>query len=80
MASQQGKGEGKDQEILLLQRTVNQRGSMNGGRASDRVVVKTSLSLSREAVSARGLTRASLRLRSCSASDPHTGLPLEHWR
>lgn len=44
MASQQGKGEGKDQEILLLQRTVNQRGSMNGGRASDRVVVKTSLS------------------------------------
>lgn len=44
MASQQGKGEGKDQEILLLQRTVNQGGGLSGGRASDRVVVKTSLS------------------------------------
>lgn len=61
MASQQGKGEGKDQEILLLQRTVNQGGGMSGGRASDRVVVKTSLSEQRGSKSQRsnqGLSQA----------------------
>lgn len=61
MASQQGKGEGKDQEITAVTENSKSGGGMSGGRASDRMVVKTSLSEQRGSKSQRsnqGLSQA----------------------